>query len=117
MLRTFVCAAVALVLCAGISLAADKKKGEAVTGVVKKVDAATGSITVSIKNKKETTEKEFKINDATKVLVISGEDKKELTGKDGLKAEQVKEGAAVVIKCDADGKVIAIQVGTPKKKK
>lgn len=115
MFRTMLCAIATLVLFAGTALTADKKAGTTVTGTLKKVDAATGSITVAVKNKNETTDKEFKINDATKV-VINGADKKELTGKDGLKNPDVKEGAAVSVAADATGKVTMVTIGTAKKK-
>jgi hypothetical protein len=115
MLRTFVCAAVALALCAGSALAQAKvKKGQAVAGTVKKIDAAAGTLTVAVKQQKEMVDKEFKIDDATKVIVFAGQDKKELSGKDGLKAEQLKEGALVTIASDAAGKVAQIQVGLSK---
>ncbi|HZT81184.1 MAG TPA: hypothetical protein VFA26_13225, partial [Gemmataceae bacterium] len=110
MLRTFVCAAVALALCTGLALAGqkEKKKGQSVSGTVKKVDAATSTLTVTIKKKKETMDKEFKIGDTTKVVVFSGDEKKELTAKDGLKSDALKEGAKVTVVTDADGKVTEI---------
>jgi hypothetical protein len=120
MLRTFVCAAVALVLCVGTTLAADKaekKKGQAAQGTIKKVDAATGTLTVTVKNKKESADKEFKIGDATKITVFAGDAKQDLTGPAGLKNEQFKEGAVVGIISDESGKVLEVRIGTPKKKK
>lgn len=117
MLRTFVTSVVALaiVLAAGAQVQAAKEK--AVKGTVKKIDAATGTITVTVKMKKETADKEFKIDDATKVIVFAGDEKKELAGKDGLKAEQLKEGAVVTIMADDAGKVSQLQIGGPGKKK
>jgi len=118
MMRTFAVAAVALFLSAGLVLAADKKpEGQPVQGVIKKVDAEKGTITVTVKNKKETADKEFTIGDATKVMVMAGEDKKEMVGKAGLKAEQFKEGAMVGLMLDKDGKVMMVKVGEGKKKK
>lgn len=117
MLRTLVCTAIALVLTAQLGLAADKKAdGNTVAGVIKKVDAATGTLTVTVAVKKEKTDKEFKVGDATKfVIMISKENKKELSSKDGLKAEELKEGAPVRITTDTEGKVTMITVGGGKK--
>jgi hypothetical protein len=120
MFRSFVCAAVALVLCVGTTLAADKadrKKGQMAQGVIKKVDASTGTLTVTVKNKRESADKEFKVGDTTKITVVAGENKVELTGKDGLKNEQFKEGTPVAILTDESGKVTEVRIGTGRKKK
>jgi hypothetical protein len=122
MLRLFVSAAVALMLCAGAGLAQDKAKGKntKVNGTVKKVDAATGTLTITVKGKKgeEPKDMEFKVSDTTKVTVYAPTtgDATNLTGKDGLKNGQFKEGAKVVVTTDKDNKVVALQVGQPKKK-
>ena len=119
MLRKFASVVVVLALCAGLSLAADKaakKKGKGVSGTIKKIDAATGTLTVAVK-KKETTEQEFKIDDATKVVVFAGDKKEELAGKAALKNPEVKEGARVTVVTGEDGKVTEIRIGTPPKKK
>jgi Cu/Ag efflux protein CusF len=122
MLRTFVCAAVALVLCAGVALADDakpaKKKASEVRGTVKKIDAAASTITLTIKNKKtpDGMEKEFKIAEDTKFTVITGEDKKEMSAKDGFKSDALKEGALLTIAVEGD-KVTAVTIGGGKKKK
>lgn len=103
-------------LVAGLGLAADKaKKGQAARGKIKKFEAATGSLTLTVKSKTETSDKEFKIGKDVKVTVFSGDDKKELSGADGLK--ELKEGVAVTVISDADGKVTGVQIGGPKKKK
>jgi len=116
MLRKCVWAALVLVLAAGVGLAAQKeKKGQTAAGTIKNVDAAAGTLTVSVKVKKEATDKDFTIGDATKVVVFDGNKKKELTGKDGLKDELVKEGVAVAVVSDADGKVTELRVGNPPK--
>jgi hypothetical protein len=71
-----------------------------------------------VKVKKETTDKEFKIEDATKVVVMNGDEKKELAAKEGLKSDQLKEGATVKITTDDDGKVTELVINfMPKKKK
>jgi hypothetical protein len=108
---------VVVVLVVGVSVAgAGKKKGHNVSGTVKKVDAATGTVTVAVKKKKETTDKDFTIPDEAKVVVQQGKEKKELTGKAGLKDEQVKEGVPVTIVSDADGKVVEVRFGKAAKK-
>ena len=122
MLRKFASAVVVLALCAGLSLAADKaakgkKKGKGVSGTIKKIDAATGTLTVAVKKKKATAEQEFKIDDATKVVVFAGDKKEELAGKAALKNPEVKEGARVTVVTGEDGKVTEIRIGTPPKKK
>ena len=51
MLRTFVCAALALILMSGVSFAGVKgkgKKGQAVRGTIKKIDAKQGTLTVAV---------------------------------------------------------------------
>jgi hypothetical protein len=119
MLRTFLCATLALLLAAGIGLAADKnakkKKGTTVAGTVKAIDAAAGKLTVTVKVKKATEDKDFTVGDAVKVVTFSGDTKSELTGKDGLK--NVKVGDKIRVHSDEGGKVVSIQVGNPPKKK
>jgi hypothetical protein len=118
MLRTFLCAAIALTLCLGLTRAEEKKKkGTTAAGTIKKVDADKGVITVTVKKKKDQTEdKDFKVEEATKFVIFVGEDKKEASGKDGLKNENVKEGAKIAVVSDEDGKVTQIRIGTPPKK-
>jgi hypothetical protein len=119
MLRMFVCATLALLFAAGVSLSADKsnkKKGVTVAGTVKSVDAAAGTLTVTVKKKKVQEDKDFTIGDTVKVVTFTGTDKTELTGKDGLKS--IKTGDKIQVRIDAGGNVLSIQVGDlPKKKK
>lgn len=119
MLRLFVSAAVALVLCAGVGLAQDEKKAKNknTTGTVKKVDATAGTLTVTVKGK-NAGDKEFKVDDTTRVTVFTeGQDKpKQLTGKTGLKDAQIKEGTNVVVITDDKDKVVQIRVNPPKPK-
>ena len=111
MLRGLVAVA-ALAVCAAVGLAADKKKGHAVHGVIKSVDPAAGAFTVTVKKKNETKDMDFTIGDSVKVVIFVGKDKTELTGKDGLKNEQVKVGAKIKVLSDADGKATEVQIGT-----
>jgi hypothetical protein len=115
-MRTLVCAVVAVVIGVGAAQAADKK-AKPVMGKVKKVDAANGTLTVTVKKKKETEDKEFKIADTTKVFVMDGDEKKEAASKDILKSEQLKEGVDVAIVADETGKVTELTIGAKKKKK
>jgi len=122
MLRKFVCALAVLVLCASVGLAADKaakakKKGSSVKGIVKKIDDATGALTVTVKKKKETEDRAFKTDDTLKVIVFAGEDKKEFSGKGALKSAEVKEGDKITLRISKDGAVSEILVGAPPKKK
>ena len=124
MLKLFVSAVVALALCAGAGLAQDKTekkaKNKTTQGTIKKVDAATGTLTVTVKGKKgaEPMDKEFKVDDTTKVTVFTeGQEKpKQLTGKDGLKDTQIKEGATVAVVTNDKDKVVQIRVNQPKAK-
>src|SRR5947208_16685359 len=121
MLRTFICAALALILMSGVSLAGVKgkgKKGSALHGTIKKVDAQEGTLTVAVKSKKVFTDKEFKVSADTKV-VVSGQKKSKLTGQEGLKNAGFKEGAAVTIVTDDNDatKVTQVRLGETKKKK
>ncbi len=118
MLRLFVSAVLALTLCAGVGLAQEKKaKNKNTTGTIKKVDAAAGTLTVTVKGK-NAGDKEFKVDDTTKVTVFTeGQEKpKQLTGKDGLKDAQLKEGTNVVVVTDDKDKVVQIRVNPPKAK-
>jgi hypothetical protein len=112
MLRAFLCAAVVVALTADVGRSADKD-GKEVKGTIKKIDAEKGVITVTVKVKKESMDKEFTITDKTKFTIMEGDDKKEMTGKDGIKG--LKEGAAVALTADGD-KVTEIKVGGKKKK-
>jgi hypothetical protein len=123
MLRTLICGAVALVLCAGVGLADDKgakdqKKGTNVNGKVKKVDAVTGTLTITVMKKGEAAmDKEFKIGADVKVVVWAGSEKKEMTAKEGLKSPELKEGQDVGVTLVND-KVTALRIGkAPKKNK
>jgi Cu/Ag efflux protein CusF len=123
MTRMFVLVAAALFVLAGLVVADDakpeKKKGSAVAGVVKKIDASVGSITLTIKNKKmpDGMDKEFKIGASVKFVLIDGDAKTELAAKDGLKSEKLKEGASVRIETNDKGEATIVTVGERKKKK
>jgi hypothetical protein len=114
MLRKIVGAAVVLTLCVGVAFGADKKKTNT-TGTVKQIDAEKGVVTVTVKVKKELTDKEFKVDDATQFFVAVDDEKKPLDSKNALKNEALKVGGTVVIATDADGKVVSLQIGALKK--
>ncbi len=103
-------ALMALFVVAGFSQAAekgDKKKVETVSGTVKSLDTAAKTITVTVKAKKETSDKTLTVSDNVKVMV------------DGEKKTfaDVKVGATVQCRLSEDGKsVTAINVGKRKKK-
>lgn len=123
MLRTFVCAVLALILMSGVSYAGVKgsgKKGHTVHGTIKKVDAKEGTLVVAVVSKKAgTTEKEFKISADTKVVVDAAAKKSKLSGPEALKNEGFKAGAAVTIVTDEKDatKVTQVRLGESKKAK
>ncbi len=122
-MRTIVCAALALVLFAGIGVAADKGKkkgGKTVTGEIVSVDPEKGTLKIQLKGKKGKPGKEVEfsgITDTTPVVSYSGEEKQTLTGKDVLKKEQFKKGTRVTVVTDAEGKVTEVRFGNPPRKK
>lgn len=113
MLQKFLYAGIVLMVGTGVALAQDKaKKDPGVTGQVKKVDAAAGVFTMTIRvSKAESADKEVKVGAATQVIILVGEERKVLAGPEGLKNEHFKEGATVTVLADGDKKVIAVQVG------
>jgi hypothetical protein len=124
MLRTFVCASLAVLLCAGIGLGAGKgagkgkgkgNKGNQVHGKVVKVDTSRNTLTLTVKKKQESSDKEVTVTDQTKFVTYSGDQKSEVAGKAGLK--DVKAGDRVRIKLDASGAANEIAVNPPHKKK
>jgi hypothetical protein len=125
MVRSFVCAGLALIVFASFSHAeakpgkGKKKKGTAVHGKIVSVNTAGGTVKVSVKKKGgESQDKEFKIDETTPVFSFNKDgEKTELTGKGVLKKEQFKTGAAITIKVDDAGKVTEVTFGKKAKKK
>jgi hypothetical protein len=99
MLRTFACAVVALfVLSVGLVMAADKEA----KGTIKKVDAATNTITVTVDGK----DMDFMVGNDAKILDATGGDLK-----DRLKSADLKAGAKVTVTCTTkDGKDVCTKV-------
>ena len=117
MLRTVLCVGVALFVCANLAQAKGKKDTGPVIGTIKSVDAAAGTLTVTMTSKKKgSTDKDFTISDTTKII-IDGDTPKELKGKEGLKDPTVKEGATVKVTCDSGGVCEVAVGGTYAKKK
>lgn len=117
MLRLLVCASLALLLAASVSLAADKtakknKKGQAVAGTVKAINNKT--LTVTVKNKKATEDKDFTIGDSVKFVTFNGGVKQETTGTTAIK--DVKPGDKVRVHLDESGNVVSVQIGNAPKK-
>jgi hypothetical protein len=109
MLRSLVCAAFALVVCAVAVLAGETR------GKVKSVDPDKNTITVTVDDKDVT----FKVTDDTKILRKGKDGDKEV--KDGLKNEKAwKRGPNVIVTTDGDGtkgKVKEIRIVGGKRKK
>ena len=118
MLRTVLCLGIALCVCADVAQAKGKKDAGPAIGVIKSVDAAAGTITVTVTSKKKgPSDKYFTISDTTKVT-IDGDTPKQLTGKDGLKDPAVKEGATIKVTSDSSGVTeVAVGGNYAKKKK
>jgi hypothetical protein len=126
MLRSFVCAFVALALVVSAGFTADKgdkgagkKKGHNYAGKIKAVDAEKGTFTLTVKNKKEPDGKdmEFKLAEDTKITVFSGDNKETLATKDALKSGKVKADMQAVVTADDAGKVTEVKIGQQKKAK
>ncbi len=110
MLRTLVCAAFALVICAVAVLAGEFR------GRVKSVDPDKNTITVA---DKEGNEKTFKVTDDTKI--VRGKGDKEKAVKDGLKNEKAwSKNPFVLVTTEGEGtkgKVKEIRIVGGKRKK
>jgi hypothetical protein len=109
MLRSLVCAAFALVVCAVAVLAGEYR------GKVKSVDPDKSTITVTIDDKDKT----FKVTDDTKIVRGKGDKSKEV--KDGLKNEKAwSKNPNVIITTEGEGakeKVKEIRITGGKRKK
>src|SRR5262245_25866389 len=113
-----VCALATLLVWNGNAFAQKGDGNKLVAGTIKKVDAATDTITVTIPQKGGgETDSDFKVGAATKFMIFNGDNKQELTGKDGLKNDQVKAGAKVSVTSDANGAVVTVAIGTVPGKK
>ncbi len=89
MLRKFVCAVAAVVLCFGVVLA-DEIKGK-----IKSVDADKGTITVTSSDGKDHT---LMVGRDAKIQAASGKDLKE-----GLKDKHLRAGTEVTVQCKKEG--------------
>jgi len=120
MIRTILCGIVGLAIAAGCHQASTptqqkmRGRGSGVRGTVARVDAATGSLTMKIRNRQDEgeVEKTFQVDDDTTITSYQGEAKKELKGRAGLSDPQFKAGSRVAVTTSEDGsKVLSIQVG------
>lgn len=117
MLRTLLCAMLALFLVTNVGLAAGKKgkKGKGTVGSVVKFSAETGDLTIATGKKGKGPMKEFKLDTTISFVVFEGEVSKTITGKDGFK--ELKSGDKVKLTVDQAGKVTQVQIGGLNKKK
>jgi hypothetical protein len=105
-MRTFVSAALALVLCVGVALAAEIK------GKIKSLDADSRTVTVTTADGKDHT---LTIAKDAKIEAASGKALKE-----GLKDKHLKAGTEVVVQCEKkDGKerCTELKLANPRKPK
>ena len=84
-----------------------------VAGTIKAVDAAAGTVTVTVMKKSGVAEdRYFTVADSTKIVVAKADGTtKTLSGKDGLKDPIVSGGASVKVMSATDGAVTEIAVG------
>jgi hypothetical protein len=113
MLRLFTCAAMALLIGAGVGLADEKKapkkpakKPAGVVGVV--VSYQSGTLKVTVRVKKEKQEKEYKLSDETPVIIGRGKKAEKLTASSAK--EKLTKGARVRIILKEDGSVKNVRV-------
>ena len=112
MFRRFVCTLVALVLVAGVTLAAEKaKKNKATTGQFESF--ADGTLKLKIGKKDNATVQEYKVPDDLKIAVFHDGEKKDASPKDAFNG--VKTGTRVSIQLSDDGKLTSVTVGAAKK--
>jgi hypothetical protein len=114
MLRTIVCAALALGIFALTGTAEDKaqkaQKNQMVKGTIKSVNVKDLVLVVNQKVKKETVERQLDIKETTEFIITIGQEKKELSGRLGLELLEGKEGAQISVKCDKDVNVLQVKV-------
>ena len=116
MVRMIVCAALSLMLFAGVGLAGDKgKKGAGVSGTFESYK--DGTLTIQTKGKKKAPgeKKEFQVAADTSVTILKGEANSVVKAETGFK--DVAVGTRVTITTDSTGKVTSVQVGGKAKKK
>jgi hypothetical protein len=113
MLRLFTCAAMAMLIGAGVGLADEKKaakkpgkKPAGVIGVV--VSYQSGTLKVTVRVKKEKQEKEYKVSDETPVIIGRGKKAEKLTASSAK--EKLTKGARVRIILKEDGSVKNVRV-------
>jgi hypothetical protein len=118
MLRAILCVALGLFVCSDMALAKGQK-GKVAGGKIAKVDAEKGTLTVTVKTKTESSDKDFTVTDSTSfVIYVADGTSTTKTGKEGLKDPTATEGAKVRVTCDASGAVTKIELGSlPSKKK
>jgi hypothetical protein len=122
MLHRLVCAAALVAVWATAGVAEDradkdKKKGQTVTGLIKKVDPSASHLIVGVKKGKDETDQEVRITGATKAVLFDGKERKELTGKDLFKRPELKEGTRVRAVIDDQGRALELHVNPPAEKK
>ena len=117
MLRVCACAAAVLALGAGQADKAveDGKKGQTLTGVIKKVDPSANMIIVTLRTKDQPEDRIVKVGKSFRAVIYAGRKKEELSGKAIFKSPGLKEGAPVKLFLDEDAKPTGLHVGTPGK--
>lgn len=119
MLRAFLFSLLALSVATGTLLSAPRgvQKGknqknqnsQVIRGTIKSIGVQSGSLVITQKNKKQSTDREVTINDQT--LTTIGNKKagsNKLNGKAGLKLLEGHEGEQIVVMMSQDSKVLRI---------
>ena len=125
MFRTMLCVAVALFCCADVAMAKGGKgrKGpKPVIGTIKALDKEKATMTVTVKVKKQTEDKDFTLPDSATATVMGADGRtKDMPIKDALKDPAMAVGGSIKVTTGYDGAVSRVEVGgiyaQPQKKK
>src|SRR5438128_668488 len=107
MLRHYVCAALALLLLAGLAPAEKKKpvSPRMTAGKIKKIDVKKGVLILTVKKDDEEKEITIKIDEDTKFITSGKNGLKEMSSEDAADADAFKPGTLVQVAKGPDGQL------------
>jgi hypothetical protein len=107
MLRHFLCAALALLLLAGLAPAEKKKaaRPRMTVGKIKKIDAKKGTLILLVGEKDEEKEVKIKIDEDTKFIAFSKGKAKEMSSEDAADSDAFKPGTVVRVMKGPEGEL------------